>query len=191
MSFLIEYNRVVYKDSNKRLLLFIKEGDSNVYESNTNLRARDWHLAAAGNEKDLWRVIGKRSGQVEGGILQRAKGWNDSIWTTIEEYIKLYRSKIANSRNINELLNDFEIYSVIEKVDNLESACLDKHLVTIIQTLEYFMIGTNYYNKDKRVYETKINKLKDLFFLLGEFPLKLNTEEVSIYFRIKNKRARI
>ena len=191
MSFIIEYNRIVYKDSNGQMLLLIKEGANNVYDPNTNLRARNWDLVASGSEKDIWRYIGKRSGLTQGGILQRARGWNNSSWITIEEYIKLYRSKIAHSKNMCELLKDFDIYSVIEKVEHLFDPTLENHLISLINTLGYSAIGTNYYNECKKVYETQIKNLNDLFFILGKFPVKSNTNEISIHFRVKNKRTRL
>ncbi|MED3554236.1 hypothetical protein [Cytobacillus praedii] len=119
MSFIIEYNQIIYKNSNRQMLFFIKEGSNNVYDPNTNLRARNWDLVAAGSENDLYRNIGKRSGLTQGGILKRAKGWNNSSWTTIKEYIKLYRSKIAHSKNMIDLLKDFDIYSIIGKIEHI------------------------------------------------------------------------
>lgn len=190
MSYTVEYNRVVYKKDNETMLLFIKQGDSNSYGLN-NLRSRTWNLIAAGTEKDLWIKIGRRSGSTESGGLQRAKGWNDASWWNIEDYIKLYRSKIANARRMESLFDDFDLKFVIEKSDDVDDLSLQTKIQESIEDLNIPLVGTNYYNKSKKVYQHQVNGYQELLYFLERFPVNYYSDDVHLFFRVECKKNRI
>lgn len=191
MSFSIEYNRVIYQDKTGIMLLFIKEGNSSVYTTTNNLRARDWRLLAAGTEKELWKTIGIRAGLTEGGGLQRGKGWNDSKWISIEEYIKIYRSKILNARNISSVLDDFKITFVIEKVDMMADCNQENKFQNVFSNLKFSKTGKSYFEQERTIFEKEVLNISELYYIINQFPIKMHTEEAKIYYRIQNIRSRI
>lgn len=191
MSYTLEYNRIVYKDCTKSFLLLIKQGDSNSYELNSNLRSRDWYLVASGTEKELWKEIGKRAGSTEGGGLQRAVGWNDSKWWSIEDYVKLYRSKIANARDMKQILDDFQIRFVIEKSDTIVDEKLNSQIDEMINSVDFTYKGTNYYNKDRKIFEKTVRTLDELSFFCGEISRNPDEDEIHSYFLLDSLTSRV
>lgn len=191
MSYTLEYNRIVYKDEKKNFLLLIKQGDSNTYDINSNLRSRDWYLVAAGTEKELWKEIGKRAGSTEGGGLQRAVGWDDSKWWSIEDYVKLYRSKIANARDMKQILDDFQIRFVIEKSDKILDEKLNAQIDEMINSVEFTYKGTNYYNKERKIFEKTVRTLDELSFFCGEISRNPDQDEIHFYFLLDSLTFRV
>lgn len=191
MSYTLEYNRIVYKDSKKNFLLLIKQGDNNCYDLNSNLRSRNWYLVAAGTEKGLWKEIGKRAGSTEGGSLQRAVGWNDSKWWSIEDYVKLYRSKIANARDMKQILDDFHIRFIIEKSDKISDGKLSAQVAEMINSFEFTYKGTNYYNKERKIFEKTVRTLDELSFFCGKISRNPDQDEIHCYFLLDSLTSRI
>lgn len=117
MSYQIEYNKAIFYTINEKkekvYYLFIKEGCNNVRNAYTNLRASDWYFHICGTEADIWKYIGLRMGSVEGGGLQKCRGWEKTEWYTVEEYIKQYRSKIKNAKSIASFFDTFEFKAVV------------------------------------------------------------------------------
>lgn len=124
MSFSIEYNRkmftVPFPGDVLSYLLLIKMGDSNVYETHTGLRTRDWILAFFGKEYEFWPFIGKRGGYCEGGGLQKAKGWKETEWMPIEQYLSIYRKAFRTAKSIENLFSLFDFSLWIELRGNKE-----------------------------------------------------------------------
>lgn len=111
MSYLIEYNRKVYKhqedgDYEPNYVLLVREGDNNVFEMN-GVRVKDWHVIAYGWAYTLWEVIAERAGYTMGGHLQVPDGW-DTKWIDICEYIERHRKAIKNAKPIENIFKDFK-----------------------------------------------------------------------------------
>ncbi|MED4404095.1 hypothetical protein [Metabacillus fastidiosus] len=191
MSFTVEYNRVIYKKDRHTMVLLVKQGDSNVYDSHSNLRAKHWRLAAAGSEKELWKEIGIRSGSTEGGALQRAKGWNETVWWKIEDYIKLYRSKIANAKPIDSLLTDFSLTLVIERNPHSKNADLDSHITTIIDDFQIPYVQTHHFDTSRLVYEKPVENQVELYTYLERIPVNFYSKDFSIFYKVDCHKTRI
>ena len=162
MSYSIEYNREIFflEEGEREYFLFIREGDNNVRDSITNLRAKSWYFVVKGDLADIWKIIGQRGGYCEGGGLQKAKGWNDTLKMTIEDYIKLYRSKLKNAKPLEVFLDRFTIEAYVYIEDKCPTL---NEKVELLQKFigDYNMryTGTNYYyDKDKKQY---IHTIKD------------------------------
>jgi hypothetical protein len=175
MSYTIEYNKQVFylkEGDQKGYFLFIRQGSNNVREGDTNLRAKDWNLVVSGKEKDLWKQIGKRAGSVNGGGLQKAKGWEETESFTPEEYIQQYRSKIKNAKPLETMLDSFTVRAYIYMRDVFETA--DKEIETALRAFisKYDMRenGTYYYDKEKRHFDICINNENMLIDFLSNLP---------------------
>lgn len=207
MSYTIEYNRKVYIDKEKNetepnYLLLIKQGDSNVYDPVTKLRARDWDFIVYGWEYRLWNEIGRRGGATEGGSLQRAVGWQGTKWWSIEEYIALYRKAIKNAKPIEKILEDFDIEVEINIVDeNKEKTKEDekeykydeyemKKVQEFLKKYQFQEDGYQYYYPQIKRWIRKIETLEEFKDYLnhltrGQYGTGLWTE---LHFHEKRKR---
>lgn len=187
MSYTIEYNKqVFYKefDNQKIYFLFVRRGDNNVRDAYTNLRSKRWCLVTKGTEKELWKYIGGLLGSVEGGMIQKSKGWEETEWYTAEEYIKQYRSKIKNAKPLETMLESFDIgvtiylrEGVLEDNDN---ARMLKQLI-----LKYGMKsnGTYFYDNSKKQYQNTITNSVMLEDFLVTMPT-IHTDEYHAGFDI-------
>lgn len=174
MSYTIEYNKQVFyienENGDRTFLLFIRQGDNNVRDAHSNLRAKDWSLSAVGTEKELWKTIGRRLGSVNGGGLQKAKGWEDTEYFTPEEYIKQCRSKIKNAKPLDTMLEKFSVDAYIymrEIFENESDKEQEDVLRSFIEKYQMKEFGTYYYDKELKQYITTIQDvegLKDFFF---------------------------
>lgn len=191
MSYTIEYNREVFfaeKDGVKEYFLFIRQGDNNVYEADTNLRAKDWNYVTNGNISDIWKTIGYRGGFCEGGGLQRAKGWKDTIWVSIEDYISLYRSKLRNAKPLETFLDKFRIEAYVYIKDHYPVSNEKIELLRkFINDYNMKCIGVNYYDKEKKQYVYTIKDYKELLNFLKNYPVGYNSNFIS-NFRIEKPR---
>lgn len=162
MSSTIEYNRIAFKGNHngkEKYVLAVRAGCSNVYETGTGLRAKDWHLMAFGSLGDIWKRIGEMAGHTEGGMLQRNVGWNESRSFTIEEYVKLYRSKIKNAKPMERILNDFNITcSLYFKEDAPEDEIISKY--------NFKYQGKHFLHEDKVEYTKTMDTLEEFLTLL-------------------------
>lgn len=174
MSYTIEYNKQVFFkeiDNQKIYFLFVRRGDNNVREVDTNLRSKTWYLTKKGTEKELWKYIGGLLGSVEGGMIQKSKGWEETEWYTAEEYIKQYRSKIKNAKPLETMLESFDIGANIYLRDDIleddENVQLLKQLIS-----KYGMKsnGTYFYDKSKKQYRNIITNSSMLEDFLVNMP---------------------
>lgn len=194
MSYTIEYNKqVFYKefDNQKIYFLFVRRGDNNVRDAYTNLRSKRWCLVTKGTEKELWKYIGGLLGSVEGGMIQKSKGWEETEWYTAEEYIKQYRSKIKNAKPLETMLETFDIEvniylreGVLEDNDN---ARMLKQLI-----LKYGMKsnGTYFYDKSKKQYQNTITNSAMLDDFLVTMPT-IHTDEYDINKAVTKRNKRL
>ena len=192
MSYGIEYNRELFfleKKGKKEYFLFIREGDNNVFDAITNLRVKKWYFVEKGDLADIWKIIGQRGGYCEGGCLQRAKGWNDTLQISIEDYIKLYRSKLKNAKPLEIFLNKFTIEAYVYIKDNYPT--LNEKIELLRKFIgDYNMryTGTNYYyDKDKKQYIYTIKNYEELLDFLNNYPRGYNEDYIS-GFRIEKIR---
>ncbi|MCP1161250.1 MULTISPECIES: hypothetical protein [Bacillus] len=190
MSSIIEYNRVVFKTAKGELLLFLKEGHSHSFNLN-NLRKRDWVLAAFGSEKEIWKFIGKRAGYTEGGKLLRATGWSDVTTFNIEEYVKLYRSKISHAKAINTLMDYFKIHLVVQNDESPKDSVTESCMQRIIEEYGLIFKGINYYQTNRTVYETELQTVYKVLCILKELPSLISTTELDINFTVTSKVKRV
>jgi len=112
VSYSIEYNSAIYVDAsagNKTYYLFQRLGDNNVWEADNKSRMKEWYFMQSGSEGELWKYLGTIAGAVEGGDPQKAVGWTDTRYFTIEEYIARYRSKIRNAQPLHTLCDAFHL----------------------------------------------------------------------------------
>lgn len=174
MSYTIEYNKQVFYiengDKERTLFLFIRQGDNNVRDAHSNLRAKDWSLTSVGTEKELWKHIGRRMGSVNGGGLQKAKGWEDTTYFTPEGYIKEYRSKIKNAKPLETMLEKFTVQPYIyirDTFENEKDKEQEKDLRAFIEKYNMRENGTYYYDKTLKQFVTTIQDVEGLkdFFL--------------------------
>ena len=123
-----------------------------MYDMDSNLRAKDWNFVKSGNKGDIWKTIGMRAGLCLGGEIQRAKGWRDIIRFDIQDYIKLYRSKMRNAKPLETFLNKYNINSYIY----VEDKCSSEKIVFILKEF------IRKYNMDKlgRHYVLNIKNIK-------------------------------
>lgn len=173
MSYTIEYNKQVFytenEDKQKIYFLFIRQGDNNVWDAHTNLRAKDWFLSTVGTEKELWKEIGRRLGSINGGGLQKAQGWGDAVYFTPEEYIKQYRSKIKNAKPLEKMLESFRVYPFISIREIFENESDKEREVLLRQFIEKYdmkEMGSDYYSPERiqhRTELTDVEGLKDFF----------------------------
>ncbi|MCA1064824.1 hypothetical protein QTG56_24780 (plasmid) [Rossellomorea sp. AcN35-11] len=200
MSYTIEYNRVIYKDENGMMLLLIKQGDNNVYDHN-NRRTRNWYLEVVGKESDLWKVIGRRAGSTMGGGIQKAKGWNDTNYFHIEDYVKLYRKKINQARPFEQMLDNFIVTFVFYLAEDWESDKYSKteqeHLRNcndtfskLIDKYDIKQSGTHYYNDIRKEYSLSIYNIEDLYHILKNVPQSHYQYSVS-GFRLIARKSKI
>ena len=192
MSYTIEYNREIFfteSDGAKEYFLFIRQGDNNVYEAN-NLRAKDWYYVIGGDINALWKKIGYRGGWCEGGSLQRAKGWSDTVWMTIEEYIALYRSKIRNAKPLETFLDKFKIEAYAYIKDSYTNPREEVEVISrFIKDYNMQHIGVGFYDKDKKHYIYKIKNYEELLDFLKNYPRGYNSDYHS-GFRIERLKRR-
>ncbi|PLS19470.1 hypothetical protein CVD28_03375 [Bacillus sp. M6-12] len=176
MSYTIEYNKQVFyiEEGNEKLyFLFIRQGDNNVREADTNLRSKDWYLVEKGTEKDLWKYIGKRMGSVVGGGIQKSKGWEETEYFTPEDYIKQYRSKIKNAKPLDTMLDSFTMEAYIylrDEFTNDKDKKVEATLRKFIQAYEMSSYGTYYYDKTKIGYSVSIKDTETLKDFLMNMP---------------------
>ena len=198
MSYTIEYNKKIYHytDENniKKYVWLCKYGDNNVYDSDTNLRARSWNLIIAGTIQELWKEIGKSAGSVAGGCLQKAVGWSDTRWYTIEEYIKQYRSKVKNSKPIEGLLYDFSVDVSIYLKEKYEAELLTEEVKNKIDKLKTFIKkyemksgSYHYYHKNLREHYMHIKEVKQLIDLIDNLQQEYGNEYRVVYSFSENK----
>lgn len=112
VSYSIEYNSTIYVDTragDKTYYLFQRIGDNNVWEADNKSRMKEWYFMQSGSEGELWKYLGSIAGSVEGGDPQKAVGWTDTRYFTIEEYIARYRSKIRNAKPLPTLFDAFQL----------------------------------------------------------------------------------
>ncbi|MBP1931763.1 hypothetical protein [Ammoniphilus resinae] len=190
MSYSIEYNRAIYKDDEGFMMLFIKQGDNNVWESDNKQRARDWSLVEHGSEKELWKYLGSRAGYTMGGGLQRAAGWTDTKSMEIEEYIKIYRSKIKNAKPLERVLEDFSISLVIYKRDVIADSELETKILTVIDHYGLTSYGSHYYDREKKKYRYSISSVGELRNLLQQLPPSW-TDDATVRYEISARKSRI
>lgn len=193
MSYTIEYNREIFfteENNIKKYFLFIRHGDNNVFEIDTNLRAKGWSFITKGNINEMWKTIGYYGGFCEGGGLQKAKGWRDTIAITIEDYIKIYRSKLKNAKPLKTFLDKFTIKPYIYIKDDYpklnEKACV---LRDFIKKYDMQSIGINYYEKEQKHYVYNIDDYEELLDFLNNFPITY-VGDFSSGFRIEKSYRR-
>lgn len=111
MSFLIEYNRKVYKDFHNESLkyfLVIKQGSSNTYDYFTGLRERDWYIIRYGELKDILEEVENRAKDLDNGEIQKCIGWNEVDYWNVEQYKKLHLQAINNAKSMEKFFVDFD-----------------------------------------------------------------------------------
>lgn len=112
MSYTIEYNRKVYRVPGDygavSYLLLARRGDNNVFGSD-GLRCKDWYLDFFGDVSDFWPHVGRNAGHCHGGGLQRAVGWMETKYISVEEYIAIYRKAFWAAKPITDIFSDFEV----------------------------------------------------------------------------------
>ena len=165
MSCTIEYNRKVYIDksedsSHPDYLLLIRQGDNNIRETRTGLRAKDWGFISYGWEYQLWQELGERAGSCEGGSLQRAKGFEYAN-ISIEDYIALYRKAIKNAKPIENLIKDFEITFKITKKVKIKDEYDRKKIKESLKKYKFIKRGKYYYDKNYTEYTYPIKSIQD------------------------------
>ncbi|WCK57524.1 hypothetical protein PP175_26020 (plasmid) [Aneurinibacillus sp. Ricciae_BoGa-3] len=177
MSYTIEYNKQIFFIPNgeeKLYFLFVRQGDNNVYEANNTVRAKSWYFVEVGTEKELWKRIGSWAGAVEGGGIQKAVGWQDTKWYTIEEYIKQYRSKFKNAKPLETMLDTFEAVANILMRNTFTNERDKEFEPTLRHFVEKYQMqesGCDYYDKEKIRYRVSIKDtemLKDFLLNLPE-----------------------
>lgn len=193
VSYTIEYNKQVFyieKDNQKFYFLFVRRGDNNVRDADTNLRSKSWYLVAKGTEKELWKEIGKKLGSVEGGTIQKAKGWEDTEWYTAEEYIKQYRSKIKNAKPLDTMLNSFNIEAYIYlREEIIADNPIAQTLRELISKYEIKSKGLYLYDKTKTLYPYRIQDSSVLEEFLLKMPLAY-TDDFHSGFHIEKERKK-
>lgn len=176
MSYTIEYNKQIFyiEEGNEKLyFLFIRQGDNNVREADSNLRAKSWYLVEKGSEKDLWKTIGRRMGSVVGGGIQKAKGWEETEYFTPEEYIKQYRSKMKNAKPLESMLDSFQINAYIylrDEFTNEKDKAVESVLRNFIEKYNMSSYGTYFYDKTKIGYIVSIQDTETLKDFLLNMP---------------------
>lgn len=173
MSYTIEYNKQVFyvknEENEKIYFLFIRQGDNNVRDAYTKLRSKEWCLSTVGTEKELWKEIGRRLGSINGGGLQKAKGWEDTAYFTPEEYIKQYRSKIKNAKPLEKMLETFRVYPYIyigETFKDESDKEYEELLRLFIEKYDMKDMGSDYYDPERIQFKTQVNdveSMKDFF----------------------------
>lgn len=173
MSYTIEYNKQVFyvknEENEKIYFLFIRQGDNNVRDAYTKLRSKEWYLSTVGTEKELWKEIGRRLGSINGGGLQKAKGWEDTAYFTPEEYIKQYRSKIKNAKPLEKMLETFRVYPYIyigETFKDESDKEYEELLRLFIEKYDMKDMGSDYYDPERIQFKTQVNdveSMKDFF----------------------------
>lgn len=189
MSYTIEYNKAVFfteKDGIKDYFLFVRQGDNNVRDCDTNLRSKSWYFEESGSEAELWKHIGKRAGSVEGGGLQRSLGWEETKRFTIEEYIKQYRGKIKNAKSLDTFFEKFSISAYMYKKDEFSLGRQDSKLKLEEFVNKYSMkeMGVDYYDKEKKHFVCNIDDIETLKDFLINMPKGYN-DDFQSGFRIE------
>lgn len=174
MSYTIEYNRMVFKkklDEIDYYFLLIRQGSNNTTDEN-GLRERHWYVAYVGEYKGLWKYVCNRASSTIGGGVQKCKGSNSAEYFVLENYIKMYRSKIKNAKDFEKLFESFSITSVISIKTELLAKELEgkvRTLQNIVELYSYENRGSNWYDKEKtnfhhrlRVEEMNRTLLKEL-----------------------------
>jgi len=182
MSYSIEYGRkIFYREDygDKHYYLLIKEGDNNVWDTLLRQRARDWYLITKGYQYQVIEKVCHRAGFCESGSLQRAKGFNSSIWITPEEYIALYRKEIQKACPLEKIFDFFNIESIIRvlkeeyesKYTNLDrEKYAKKEILDAIQKYDdWRVINDDVYDKEFKHYRRYI-KTTDEFDYFASLP---------------------
>lgn len=171
MSYTIEYNRKIFywydtRSGERNYLLLVREGENNDRDAYTGLRSKDWHIIAQGWEPLLWTKIGERAGYTEGGMLQKAKGF-ESEYISIEDYIAVYRKAIKNAKPIEQNFDSFSKIDVyIEREKDIISEYESKVINEALRKYKFQYFGRDHYYKNVRRYFLSITNPKDLLYFL-------------------------
>lgn len=179
MSYTIEYNQVVYyldlpvpiNGENRLYFLFIRQGDNNVWVHDNSQRAKDWYFATKGTIGELWKYIGKRAGSTFGGGLQKAKGWTDTEYFSIEEYIKKYRSRIKNAKPLAKMLEQFSISASI-----MTKEPMNELVESFVKKYDMNCYGSHWYDKERKDYSCSIDSFSTLYDFLINLPKRENDQ---------------
>jgi hypothetical protein len=121
-----------YKNDNgdNNYYLFVQEGDSNYWESDGRL-VKNWYFIAKGYQYRIMQKICQRAGFCEGGLLQKAKGYNGGVWIKPETYIALHREAIKDAKPLESIMSFFRITCIIkflkEEYESKYQAILTEH----------------------------------------------------------------
>lgn len=189
MSYGIEYNQAVFFvpdvsiPEGKRYFLFIREGDNNLWESGTNTRVKDWYYKVSGPVGELWKTIGYRAGVVFGGGLQKAKGWTETGYFTIDEYVAKYRSRIKNAKPLATMLDQFSVAVTIYLRDHFLCEKDQAHEAALRAFIEKYRMELwmpDYYDKGLIGYRHTIQTAEELEDFLIHLPQQWRKD-----FRVK------
>lgn len=136
MSYTIEYNGLVLSekpvdDPDPTLYMFVFQGDNNVYD-NSGSRAKGWSLETVGREYSIISRVCERAGSTSGGSLQIQNGSGEPHWITPEEYLAMWRKKVAEAQFFGQLLTILPMsraWLILEKKEKL---------VPIIESSKYY-----------------------------------------------------
>ena len=109
---------------------------------------------------------------------------------TIEDYIKLYRSKLKNVKPLETFLDKFTIEAYVYIKDNYPALNEKTELLRRFIN-DYDMRDTgicHYYDKDKKQYIYTIKDYEELLDFLNNYPRGYNENYISGFRIEKNRR---
>lgn len=200
MSYTIEYNSTIFFTINndfftldkdpKTYYLFQRLGDNNVWNRQNNSRHKEWYFVQSSSEPELWKTIGIYAGSVEGGDLQRAVGWTDTKYFSIEEYVARYRTKIRNAKPLTTFFDTFNatvtifLRETFAETQNQPSESLIRDMIT-----QYNLTPTqqrDWLDKTKRAYNGPITTLTALKTFLNT---PQNSKDYRLEYHVTKRRS--